>query len=193
MNRRFGSCIDSAVALTATIYRWDVTLSDVERGVYEQLELRLARHLSESVRYLWLRTFAYCLAYEEGIAFSKGGLSDTSEPPVAITDLTGRRLAWIDVGAPSAERLHKASKSCDRVELYTDDPLTHLKRQLEKQEVFREESIKVWEFPTDFIGWLEQRDERALSFELVRNDGRLYLTLSGEVREAELRCRALRD
>lgn len=184
--------VHCAVALSATIYRWDVTLSDVDRGVYEQLELRLARHPSESLRYLWLRTLAYCLSYEGGIGFSKGGLSETSEPPVSITDLTGRRLAWIDVGAPSAERLHKASKACDRVELYTDDSLVHLKRQLEKQEIFREEAIVVWELSRDFIDWLETQEARALSFELVRSEGRLYLTLSGEVREAELRRRGLR-
>ncbi|MCA9632337.1 MAG: YaeQ family protein [Myxococcales bacterium] len=181
------------MALSATIYRWNVTLSDVDRGVYEQLELRLARHPSESLRYLWLRTLAYCLNHEEGIAFSKGGLSDTSEPPVAIVDLTGRRLAWIDVGAPSADRLHKASKSCERVLLYTDDSLTHLRKQLEKQEIFREESIEVWELPRDLISWLEGHDERALGFELVRSDGRLYLTLHGEVREAELRSARLRE
>ncbi len=181
------------MALSATIYRWDVTLSDVDRGVYEQLELRLARHPSENMRYLWLRTLAYCLSYQEGIGFSKGGLSDANEPPVMVTDLTGQRLAWIDVGAPSAERLHKASKACERVEVYTDDSLTHLKRQLEKHEIFREENIVVWQLPREFTSLLEGLDERALSFELVRNDGRLYLTSGGQVREAELVRAGLRD
>ena len=102
------------MALTATVYRLGITLSDVDRSVYQRLDLRVARHPSESARYFWLRMLAYCLAYEDGIAFSKGGLSDSDEPPVSIHDPTGILLSWIDVGSPSAERLHRASKAARR-------------------------------------------------------------------------------
>src|SRR6478735_6272698 len=98
------------MALTATIYHFQITLSDVDRGVYEALDLRVARHPSETMRYLVTRTLAYCLSYEEGIAFSKGGLSSVEEAPVSIRDATGVLRAWIDVGSPSAERLDKNSK-----------------------------------------------------------------------------------
>ncbi|HXK19677.1 MAG TPA: YaeQ family protein, partial [Polyangiaceae bacterium] len=98
------------MALTATVHHLVITLSDVDRNVYEKLDIRVARHPSESARYFWQRTLAYCLSYEDGIAFSKGGLSDADEPPVSIHDPTGVFLAWIDVGSPSADRLHRASK-----------------------------------------------------------------------------------
>ena len=88
------------MALTATMYHFEVELSDVDRSTYAALDLRLARHPSESTRYLLTRTLAYCLSYEDGIAFSKGGLSAAEEPPVAIRDATGAMQAWIDVGAP---------------------------------------------------------------------------------------------
>ena len=77
------------MALTATVYHVQINLSDVDRGVYTALDLRLARHPSETMRYLLTRTLAYCFSYEEGIAFSKGGLSSTDEPPVSIRDRTG--------------------------------------------------------------------------------------------------------
>src|SRR5580692_306737 len=101
------------MALTATMHHVEVELSDVDRGVYESLDLRIARHPSESGRYLVTRLLAYCLSYEEGIAFSKGGLSSADEPPIAIRDATDTLLAWIDVGSPSAERLHKAAKAAN--------------------------------------------------------------------------------
>src|SRR6478752_3381293 len=107
------------MALTATMYHFQITLSDVDRGVYEGLSLRVAQHPSETMRYLLTRTLAYCLSYEEGIAFSKGGLSATDEPPISVRDPTGLLLAWIDVGAPSAERLHKASKAARRVAVWS--------------------------------------------------------------------------
>ena len=84
-----------------------VTVSDVDRGVYETLDLRVARHPSESMRYLLTRTLAYCLSYEDGIAFSKGGLSSNDEPPIAVRDPTGVLLAWIDIGAWSIEGVIK--------------------------------------------------------------------------------------
>ena len=67
------------MAITATMHHIEIALSDVDRGVYESLDLRVAQHPSESMRYMLTRTLAYCLSYEEGIAFSKGGLSDASE------------------------------------------------------------------------------------------------------------------
>src|SRR6185369_5785013 len=74
------------LAPNATLYHVKLTLSDVDRGVYEPLDLRLARHPSESLRYLVTRLLAYALSYEEGIAFSKGGVSSTDEPPVVVRD-----------------------------------------------------------------------------------------------------------
>src|SRR5262245_44730898 len=107
------------MALGSTIYHLTIELSDTDRSTYASLDLRLARHPSESSRYLLTRTLAYCLSYEEGICFSKGGLSSSEEPPVYVQDATGVLKAWIDVGAPSAKRLHKASKAAERVALFT--------------------------------------------------------------------------
>ena len=40
------------MALTATVHNFDIQLSDVDRGVYESLSLRVARHPSETEEYL---------------------------------------------------------------------------------------------------------------------------------------------
>jgi uncharacterized protein YaeQ len=76
------------MALSATIYVFTVRLADADRGVYETLTLRMARHPSETAEYLLTRLLAYCLEYTEGIVFSKG-LSDPDEPAIAVRDLTG--------------------------------------------------------------------------------------------------------
>ena len=98
------------MALGATVHVFTVRLSHVDRGVYETLELRLARHPSESAEYLVTRLLAYCLEYTEGIAFSKG-LSDPDEPAIIVRDLTGALHGWIEIGAPEAARLHRAAKA----------------------------------------------------------------------------------
>ena len=101
------------MAQTATIYNFDIELADSDRHVYESLALRVARHPSESEEYLVTRLLAYLLEYREGIEFSRG-ISDPDDPAIAVRDLTGAVTTWIDVGAPEAARLHKASKAAAR-------------------------------------------------------------------------------
>ena len=102
------------MALTATLYNFTIELADVDRGVYESLTLKVAQHPSETEERLVTRVLAYCLEQAEGIAFSRG-ISDPDEPAITVRDLTGTILAWIEVGAPDAARLHKASKAAPRV------------------------------------------------------------------------------
>jgi hypothetical protein len=51
------------MALTATIHNLNIDLADVDRGVYEKLTLRMARQPSETLEYMLMRVFAYCLEY----------------------------------------------------------------------------------------------------------------------------------
>ena len=174
------------MALTATMHHVQVTLSDVDRAVYEKLDLRLARHPSESARYLLTRLLAYCLSYEEGIAFSKGGLSSTDEPPISVRDPTGILLAWIDVGGPSAERLHKAAKAARRVALFTHVEPRLLQQEAATRPIHRVEEIEVWRTEPAFLDGLEGIIGRNAVIEIVRNDGKLYVTAEGAVKEGEL-------
>ena len=128
------------MALTSTMYNVSVDLSDVDRGVYEKLDLRLAMHPSESAEYMATRLLAYCLEYTEGIEFTSG-LSDGDEPAVIVRDLTGRVQAWIEVGMPDADRLHRASKLADRVAVYTHREIRNVLGQLEKRKIHRGEEI----------------------------------------------------
>jgi uncharacterized protein YaeQ len=169
-----------------TIYSLEIVLSDVDREVYQALSLRIAKHPSESMRYMLTRTFAYCLSYEDGIAFSKGGISDTDEPPVAVTDPTGLRLAWIDVGAPSAERLHKAAKAAPRLQLYSHASLASLQREASTRAIHKVADIEVWLLDPTFLDELEKKIDRRTKLEIARTDGRIYVTVGEAVLETEL-------
>jgi uncharacterized protein YaeQ len=171
------------MALGATIYHLEIALSDVDRSVYESLDLRVARHPSEGMRYLLTRTLAYCLSYEEGIAFSKGGLSSAEEPPISIHDLTGIFLAWIDVGAPSAERLHKATKAARRVQIYTHVEMAMLRKEALNKPIHHVDEIEVFRFDPKFLDALEEKISRSTTLEITRNDGQLYVVVEGATLE----------
>ena len=161
-------------------------LSDVDRGVYDAIELRVAQHPSESLRYMWTRIMAYALHDQPGIAFSKGGLSNADEPSVSVRELDGSFLWWIDVGAPSAERLHKASKAADNVALYSAVRLEQLRREASRRHVHRLEDIDVWPLDGKLLDELGERTSRSMELTVVRTDGQLYVTLDGATFEASI-------
>lgn len=177
------------MALTATVHSFEIALSDVDRGVYETLDLRVAQHPSETIPRMLVRTLAFCLAHDDGIAFSKGGLSANDEPPVAVRDGTGRLLHWIDVGAPSAERLHKAAKLA-RVSIYTHEE-PQLLRGVEGKTIHKAAEIEVHAIDPGFVDELAAKVERRTKLELTRTDGTLYVTVAGSTIEASLRTRPL--
>jgi uncharacterized protein YaeQ len=167
------------VALSATIYHFEIDVSDVDRGVYQILDLRLAQHPSETMRYMLARAIAYCLFYDEGIAFSKG-LSTTDEPALWVKDLQGNVTIWVDVGSPSAERLHKASKATPRVVVVTQNDPELLKRQLRGHGIHRETEIEIYALAPRFLDGIEAKIDRHTRWELVRNEGELYVTIAGQ-------------
>ena len=173
------------MTLPATVHRLHVVLSDVDRAVYETLDLRLARHPSETMRHLLARALAYCLCYEEGIAFTRG-LAEPDEPALWVRDLTGEITAWIDVGAPSAERLHRAAKAVPRVVVVTSHDLDLLRREARSRTVHRLEAIEVYALDGRFLDAVAEVTGRKASWELVTTGGRLYLTAGGQTLEGPL-------
>ncbi len=167
------------MALSATIYNFTVGLSDVDRGVYETLAVKAARHPSESAEFLASRVLAYCLEYAEGIAFSRG-LSEPDQPAIAVRDLTGALLAWIDVGAPDAARLHKAAKAAPRVAVYSHRGAEQLRASLAGEKIHRAEALEIWAFDRELIAGFVKRLERRMTLDLSVTDRHLWLTVGGE-------------
>jgi uncharacterized protein YaeQ len=179
------------MALGSTVYTLDIDLADSDRSVYETLALRVARHPSESDDYLIARLLAYCLEYHEGIAFSRGGLSDPDEPPIAIRDLTGVLQAWIDIGSPDAARLHKACKLAPRVAVYIHRDPTQFLRNLSGERIHRSEALELYALDRPLVSALAAKLERRMAFSLSINERELYLsigddTLTGAVRRCAL-------
>lgn len=167
------------MALGATIYTFKIALADSDRGVYEDLELRVARHPSETEEHLLTRVLAYCLEYAEGVAFS-GGVSDADQPAVSVRDLTGALCVWIDVGAPEAARLHRAAKLAPRVVVYTHKDAEQLASRLRQGRIHRAEALELYALDREWLAKFAARLERRMQFALTVADRHLYLSLGAE-------------
>src|SRR5665213_1264831 len=101
------------------LYRFEIALSDIDRGIYEKLDFRVNQHQSETGIYLLTRALAFALSYEPALEFSAAGLADPDAPALQAKTATGICDLWIEIGNPSAKKLHKAAKIAKRVEVYT--------------------------------------------------------------------------
>lgn len=176
--------IPIGMALPATMRKFAIALADVDRGIYEQLEWRVAQHPSESERYLVARVLARALEHAGGLEFSKGGVSDDEEPALVQRDLRGDWVAWIEVGSPSAERLHKASKVAPRVVVYTWKP-EQLVAALAETRVFRAPEIVA--LPVELLDALAATLDRTNTWELSVSGGILYIAAGGRQLEGAAR------
>src|SRR6186713_2320919 len=169
----------------ATARRFQIQLSNVDAGVYTTLDLRVAQHPSETQRYLLARVLAFCYLSnadsESVLEFSKGGLSSPEEPTLARGSLDGRMLVWCEIGTPSAERVHKASKAAPRVVVFTHNDPKLLTERLGKGHIHRKEQLELWELESPFLDQLVlATNTRTSEFELTIAEQQLYVNLAGE-------------
>lgn len=167
------------MALTSTIYNFDISLADVDRGVYETLAVRVALHPSETMEYLLSRLFAYCLEYEEGITFSKGGISEGDQPPLWVATPDGRIKTWIEVGLPDPERLNKAGKAAERVVVYTHRDPAQIRRQAEGRRIHRAGEVRIFALDRRLLADLAPLVDRRTSLEVSVTGGHLYVNAAG--------------
>jgi uncharacterized protein YaeQ len=166
------------LALTATLYNFEIQLSDVDRHVYETLTFKAAQQPSETDDHLIARALAYALEFTEGIGFS-GGIAEADQPALFVRDLTGTLKTWIDIGVPDAARLHKASKAAARVAVYTHKDPRLLLKALNGERIHRAEQLELYAIDRELIAALVERLDRRMRFDLSVTDRHLFVSIGG--------------
>jgi uncharacterized protein YaeQ len=178
------------MSIGATVYTFTVQLADVDRGVYEDLTVRAARHSSETDTYLLTRVLAYCLEYAEGIMFTDG-ISATDEPAIVVRDMTGALVAWVEIGAPDAARLHTGSLQAPRVAVYTHRDPAKVAAAWAGKRIHRGDEIVLRSFDPGFIDAAARVLERRTTLTLSVTENRIYLDINGTMLETDLHERGV--
>jgi len=173
------------MALSSTVHRLKISLNDVDRGVYESLETRIARHPSETAERLVARALAYALVYEEGLEIGPG-VCVGDEPAMSVRSGDGRLLLYVDIGSPSGERLHRASKAAERLVVFTHLDPAAIQREASTTRIHRASEIEVIAFDRAQIAGLAGRLDRTITWEVLRSEGHLYVTHDGTTFDALL-------
>ena len=164
------------MAPNATIYNIDISLSDMDRDVHTEFNLRPAQHPSESTDYFLTRILAYCLEYVPGISFSKG-IADGDAPAIWAHDPTGRLTSWIEVGIQDAQRLHTARKRVDHVAVYMHKNPALLLDQLTGHHIHRASTIPIYGLERQLLDDLTAVLERRMSWSLLVTERQLYVNI----------------
>ena len=175
------------MAQTATLYRFHIDLSDVDRGRYEQLDLRVAMHPSEIEAFLLTRVIAFALNAERGLEFSPGGLSDTDAPCIRGVSDNGTLETWIEVGSPSARKLNKAAKAARNVKVYTYKDANALLAEMQSEKIHRVQEIPVYAISQKFLDDVAKTLDRNNSWSMLYHDEILTISTASLNFETSLR------
>ncbi|WP_299074897.1 YaeQ family protein [uncultured Paraglaciecola sp.] len=161
------------MALKPTIYKFKLSVSDLNHDYFDTLNLTVALHPSETIERMMVRVLAFCLhAYQDDeklMAFTKG-LSAIDEPDIWVRGFDDQLHLWIDVGEPSFDRIKKSCRLAKHTYVYSFNSKSNVWWK-ESQGQFCTLQVNVFSFD-----WPEVQ---ALSGMLARTMD-LSVTLSGE-------------
>ena len=106
------------MAQKSTIYKVELSVSDMDRHYYETHKLTVAKHPSETDERLMVRLLAYALNAHEQLEMTKG-LSTDDEPDIWQKSLSGELELWVALGLPSDKIVRQSCGKSDRVIIYT--------------------------------------------------------------------------
>ena len=173
------------MALPSTIYRVNIQLSDIDRGVYETLQATVARHPSETAERLVARLLAYAMFYEEGLQFTKG-ISASDEPDIWLKSPDDKVIHWVEVGLPDAERLLKAVRHAERVALFACGASLRVWEVQQLPKLTKVDNLRIITVDQSFINRLVILLERVIAWEITITEGTLYLQIAGESLETAI-------
>lgn len=181
------------MALKATIYKAQLQLADIDRGIYGEHSLTIARHPSETDERMMIRVLAYALnvpadARHGALEFAKS-LWDTDEPDLWQKDLTGQIVHWIDVGQPDERRILRTSPRAERVTVLSFSSSTAVWWGNLASRITRARNVGVWQVDAAQSQALAALAQRSMQLQITVQDGSVHVN-AGE-RSIEITPRAL--
>jgi uncharacterized protein YaeQ len=167
------------MAIKATIFKANLQIADMDRNIYVDHAVTIARHPSETDERMMIRLLALALnlpadADHGGLELAKD-LWETDEPALWRKDLTGEIKHWIDVGQPDDKRLLRASGRADRVSVLSYSASTPIWWAGIANKVARANNIEAWQIDVAQSQALAGLAQRTMQLQLSVQDGSCWL------------------
>lgn len=167
------------MALKSTIYKAQLQIADMDRGVYADHALTLARHPSETDERMMMRLLAFALYVPANndhgaLEFAKG-LSDTDEPDLWQHDLSGQLLHWIEVGQPDERRMQRAASRAERATFIAYAASVPVWWAGVQNKLTRAPRLSVWQVPAEQSQALAALAQRGMQLQVTVQDGLVWV------------------
>ena len=168
------------MALKATIFKVDLSVADMDRNVYADFPLTLARHPSENDARMMVRLLAFMLFADERLEFGKG-LSTDEEPDLWLKDLTGVIDLWIVVGQPDERWLRKASGRAGKVVVFAyGDRVVDVWWEQNRGKLEKLSNLTVFRLNSDDTSALAGLASRSMNLQCTIQEGEVLITGEGD-------------
>ena len=162
------------MALKATIFKAELNIADMDRGYYQDHQLTLALHPSETEERLMVRLLAFALNAHPDLTFSKG-LSTEDEPDLWQKNLTDEIELWIDVGMPDEKRIRKACHRAKRVIIYSYGGRNTVWWNQIRTKLQRFHNLSVINLPKPATDALTELVERTMQLQISIQDAQVWI------------------
>lgn len=172
------------MALKATIYKAQLAIADMDRGVYADHNVTIARHPSEADERMMIRLLAYALNVTADdnkgkLEFAKD-LWDVDEAALWHKDYTDQILHWIDVGQPDDKRLMRAAGRAERVTVYSFASSTPVWWKAIESKLTRAANLVVWQIEAAQSQALARLANRTIQLQVTIQDGTVWMSTGSE-------------
>jgi uncharacterized protein YaeQ len=164
------------MALKSTVFKARLNISDLDRNIYEDFSLSVARHPSETDARMMLRIVAYALHADPQLEFGRG-ISTDDEPDLWRRDLTGVIELWIDLGIPDPGRLRKACGRAQQVVLYAYGERAYsVWREKHARELSRPDNLAIYAIDDRTFAALGVMASPGMALQCTVSEGDVWLT-----------------
>lgn len=164
------------MALKATVFKVNLQIADMDRGYYQDHQLTLAQHPSETDGRMMVRLLAFILNASETLSFTKGLCVD-DEPELWDKSLSGEVDLWIEFGQADEKWLRKASGRAKAVQLFAyggrSVPIWWKQNQAALE---RYKNLKVWNIAEESVTAMEALVSRTMSLQASISEGQIWLS-----------------
>ena len=178
------------MALKATIYKANLQIADMDRQVYVDHAVTIARHPSETDERMMIRLLAFALnvppSDDHGALEFAKDLWEPDEPALWRRDLTEQIEHWIEVGQPDDKRLLRACGRAERVTVYAYGNRAELWWKPLAEKLERAKNLAVWRIPASAAQALEKLAGRSMQLQCTVQEGHLYFSDAAETVQIEL-------
>lgn len=177
------------MAIKPTIYKLQISLSDLNRDYYDTLNLVLAQHPSETLERMMVRVLAFCINAQESLEFTRG-LSAVEEPDIWARSLDDNITLWIDVGEPATDRLKKATRLAKAVSVYCFNTKANV-WWAQGEEKIKPLAVSVYQFQWASVQALAMLVQRTMGISVTITGNSAYVAT--EQGECEVSWNVLQD